>query len=197
MALVVRSFVRSGKDTRMSKIGRKPIDLGNVSVEIKNNQVHYKGAKSSGSYQLPENIKVVVDANKLSLKPVSEEKTTRDFNRIWGMHRAMLANAIVGSGAGFVKDVIITGLGFKGVLAGNKITFALGYSHKIDFELPKEVTLQIDKTGQKLTFSSFDKQKLGQVCSLVKAFRKTEPYKQTGIKLLTDVVIKKAGKTKA
>lgn len=181
----------------MSKIGRKPIDLGNVSVEIKNNQVHYKGAKSSGSYQLPENIKVVVDANKLSLKPVSEEKTTRDFNRIWGMHRAMLANAIVGSGAGFVKDVIITGLGFKGVLAGNKITFALGYSHKIDFELPKEVTLQIDKTGQKLTFSSFDKQKLGQVCSLVKAFRKTEPYKQTGIKLLTDVVIKKAGKTKA
>ena len=181
----------------MSKIGRKPIELGNVSVEIKNNQVHYKGTKSSGTYQLPDNFKVVVDANKLSLKPAHEEKTSRDFNRVWGMHRALLSNAITGAGAGFSKDVIITGLGFKGVLSGNKVTFALGYSHKIDFELPKDVSLQIDKTGQKLTFSSFDKQKLGQVCSLVKALRKTEPYKQTGIKLLTDVVIKKAGKTKA
>ena len=181
----------------MSKIGRKPIDLGNVSVEIKNNQVSYKGTKSSGTYQLPDEVKVVVDANKLWLKPAHEEKTTRDFNRVWGMHRALLSNTIVGAGAGFVKDVVITGLGFKGVLVGNKITFSLGYSHKIDFELPKEVSLQIDKSGQKLTFSSFDKQKLGQVCSLIKAFRKTEPYKQTGIRLLTDIVIKKAGKTKA
>lgn len=181
----------------MSKIGRKPIDLGNVSVEINNNQIVYKGSKSSGTYELPAEIKAVVDGNKISLKPAKDEKTTRDFNRIWGMHRALLSNAIVGAGAGFVKDIVITGLGFKGVLAGNKITFSLGYSHKIDFELPKEVSLQIDKTGQKLTFSSFDKQKLGQVCSLVKAFRKTEPYKQTGIRLVTDVVIKKAGKTKA
>ena len=181
----------------MSKIGRKPIDLGNVSVEIKNNLINYKGPKSSGTYQLPTDIKAEVHDNKLSLKPASEQKPSRDFNRVWGLQRALLSNTLHGAGAGFTKEVIITGLGYKGVLAGNKITFSLGYSHKIDFELPKEVTLQIDKTGQKLLFSSFDKQKLGQVCSLVKALRKTEPYKQTGIRLLTDVVIKKAGKTKA
>lgn len=194
---MARLFAPFGKDTCMSKIGRKPIDLGNVSVEIKNNLINYKGPKSSGTYQLPTDIKAEVHDNKLSLKPASEQKPSRDFNRVWGLQRALLSNTLHGAGAGFTKEVIITGLGYKGVLAGNKITFSLGYSHKIDFELPKEVTLQIDKTGQKLLFSSFDKQKLGQVCSLVKALRKTEPYKQTGIRLLTDVVIKKAGKTKA
>lgn len=181
----------------MSKIGRKPIDLGNVSVEVKNNQIHYKGAKNSGTYELPYELAAVVEANKIALKPSEKVSASRELNRLWGMHRALLSNAIIGAGAGFTKEVVITGLGFKGILAGNKVTFALGYSHKIDFELPKDVTLQIDKTGQKLTFGSFDKQKLGQVCSRVKALRKTEPYKQTGIRLLTDVVIKKAGKTKA
>jgi large subunit ribosomal protein L6 len=181
----------------MSKIGRKPIDLGTVSVDVKNNQVHYKGSKSSGVYQLPQELVAAVEGQKIALKPAQAGAASRELNRVWGMHRALLANAITGAGAGFSKDVVITGLGFKGVLAGNKVTFSLGYSHKIDFELPKDVTLQIDKTGQKLTFGSFDKQKLGQVCSLVKSLRKTEPYKQTGIRLLTDVVIKKAGKTKA
>lgn len=194
---MARFFVPFGKDARMSKIGRKPIDLGSVSVEIKNNTIHYKGPKHSGTFTLPDTLKAEVVNGKLRLLPVNQQKTSRDFNRVWGLQRALLANDIVGAGTGFSKDVIITGLGFKGTLAGNKVTFVLGYSHKIDFELPKDVSLQIDKTGQKLTFSSFDKQKLGQVCSLVKAFRKTEPYKQTGIKLLTDVVIKKAGKTKA
>ena len=181
----------------MSKIGRKPIDLGNVSVEIKNNQVSFKGAKNSGVYELPDSIKAEVQNNKIWLKPADSQKASRDFNRVWGLNRALLSNTIVGSGAGFTKDVVITGLGYKGVLVGNKITFTLGYSHKIDFELPKDVTVQIDKSGQKLAFSSFDKQLLGQVCSKVKAFRKIEPYKQTGIRLTTDVVFKKAGKTKA
>ncbi|MEX0849504.1 MAG: 50S ribosomal protein L6 [Candidatus Dependentiae bacterium] len=181
----------------MSKIGRMPINLNNVSVDIKGNSVHYKGKQSSGVYELPENMKIEVTDGRLWLKPGEDQKKTRDFNRIWGMHRALLSNAIVGSDTGFTKEVIIKGLGYKAVLSGSKITFTLGYSHKIDFSLPKEVSLQVDKTGQKLTFSSFDKQKLGQVCSLVKALKKTEPYKQTGIRLSTDRVIQKAGKTKA
>ncbi len=197
MALVVKFFVQFGKGTGMSKIGRMPIDLGNVSVDIKGNEIHYKGKLNSGIYELPEVVKPEVIDGKLWLKPAEGVSISRDFNRVWGLHRALLSNAIVGADTGFTKEVIIKGLGYKAALAGSKITFTLGYSHKIDFELPSEVKLQVDKSGQKLTFSSFDKQKLGQVCSLVKGLRKTEPYKQTGIRLSTDRVIQKAGKTKA
>ena len=181
----------------MSKIGRKPIAIGSVTVDVKGNEIHYKGKNSSGVYGLSEVLRAELVDGMLWLKPAEGVAPSRDLNRIWGMHRALLANEIKGADVGFDKEIQITGLGYKAVQSGNKITFSLGYSHKIDFELPKEVSLKIDKTGQKLAFSSFDRQKLGQVCGLIKSLRKTEPYKGTGIKLTTDTVIRKAGKTKA
>ena len=181
----------------MSKIGRKHIDLGSVTVDVRGNEIQYKGKNLSGAHLLPAELKVEVKDGKLVIQLADTVKQTRDANRIWGLHRALVANLIEGADAGFKKEVQITGLGYKAALSGNKITFSLGYSHKIDFELPKEVSLTIDKTGQKLTFSSADKQKLGQVCGRIKTLRKTEPYKGTGIKLSTDVVVRKAGKTKA
>jgi len=182
----------------MSKIGRKPIALGDVKVEIKGKEVHYKGKLGSGIYVLPSELVAEEVDGALLLKAADDRvKGSRDFNRIWGLHRALLSNAIVGVKEGFEKDIQITGLGYKAAAAGSKLTFTLGYSHKIDFELPKDVSITIDKSGQKLKLTSTDKQKLGQVCSHIKSLRKTEPYKGTGIRLTTDTVIRKAGKTKA
>jgi len=112
------------------------------------------------------------------------------------MHRALLANAIKGADVGFEKQLKIIGLGYKAALAGNKIVLSLGYSHKIDLPLPKEVSLKIDKTGQLLTFASHDKAMLGEICDKVRSFRTPEPYKGTGIRYTTEEVVRKAGKTK-
>ena len=44
--VAVKFSVRFGKDRdSMSKIGRKPITLGGVTVEIKGKEIHYKGKK--------------------------------------------------------------------------------------------------------------------------------------------------------
>ena len=75
--------------------------------------------------------------------------------------------------------------------------FRWQHYHKIDFELPKGVTLELDKTGQKLSFKSSDKALLGHVCSVVRALRPPEPYKGTGVRYATEVITRKAGKTKA
>lgn len=182
----------------MSKIGRKPILLKDVTVDVKGNVIHYTGKKSSGQYTLSDMLRAEVDNGKLFLKPAQKTKdTSRDLNRVWGLHRALLANEISGAHADFEKEVHIIGLGYKAVQAGNMLTFSLGYSHKKDLELPQDVTVKIDKTGQKLIFGSADKQKLGQICGLVKSLRATEPYKGTGIKLANEEIIRKAGKTKA
>lgn len=178
----------------MSKIGRKPIELGNVKVEIKNHEVHYKGPKSSGMHVVPELLTIQVEDGHLK---VSAKEETQDARRLWGLHRALLANAIKGSSIGFEKQLIIEGLGFKAALAGSKVVFSLGYSHKIDFDLPQGVTLELDKTGQKLTFKSSNKELLGHICSMVRALRPPEPYKGTGIRLSNEVIARKAGKTKA
>ena len=178
----------------MSKIGRKPIDLSNVNVEVKGQEVHYTGGKDSDVHVLPDSIEGKVEDKKLFL---TMRKPSRDANRVWGLHRALLANKIRGSNTEFEKKIEITGLGYKAVLSGTKVVFTLGYSHKIDFELPTGVSLVVDKTGQKLTFKSVDKALLGHVCGMVRSFRPPEPYKGTGVKLADEVIRRKAGKAKS
>ena len=179
----------------MSKIGRKPIDVGSAKIEIKGQQIHYSGKKGTGVYVLPEGMIAKLEGTALSLS--FEGAKSNDTNRIWGLHRALLANAIKGSQQEFERTVIITGLGFKAAVAGAKVTFSLGFSHKIDFALPKEISLEVDKTGQRLIFKSSDRELLGLVCSQVRALRPPEPYKGTGIKFENEVIVRKAGKTKA
>ena len=179
----------------MSKIGRKPIDIGSAKVEIKGQEVHYSGKKGSGVYVLPEGMSAKLDGKLLSL--TFDKRDGSDVNRIWGLHRALLANHIKGIQQDFEKVLQINGLGFKAAVSGNKVVFSLGFSHKIDFVLPKDVSLEVDKTGQRLVFRSPNKELMGQVCSQVRALRPPEPYKGTGVKLETEVIARKAGKTKA
>ena len=181
----------------MSKIGRKPIDLKDTKVEINGQEIKFNGKKATGAFELPTEFTAVVEGSKLYIKPKDTKDISRDEKMLWGMSRALLANKIAGSAQPFEKQIQINGLGFKAALSGKKIDFTLGYSHKISLELPKDVTLEIDKTGQILTFKSPDKEELGAICDRVRSLRPPEPYKGTGVKLSTETIIRKAGKTKA
>ena len=185
----------------MSKIGRKPIKIGSVKVEIKDNEIHYAGKRASGVHILPEQLSAQLDGDSLLLvireKDSLNEKEIGRIFEVWGLHRALLANKIKGAQEDFARGLLITGLGFKAQLSGAKVTFNLGFTHKIEMELPKEVSLEIDKSGQKLMFKSPDKELLGKVCSHVRSMRPPEPYKGTGIKYDNEVIVRKAGKTKA
>ncbi len=178
----------------MSKIGRKPIDISGLQVQVKGQQVQYKGPKASGEHEVPSELRIEVEGT--TLKLVGNEKNS-EVNRVWGLHRALLSNKLIGAKVDFEKNLQIVGLGFKAVQSGSKLVFTLGYTNKIDFELPKSVTVTIDKTGQLLTFKSHDRELLGKVCSKVKALRLPEPYKGTGIKYQEEVLFRKAGKAKS
>ncbi len=182
----------------MSKIGRKSINIGDVSIELKGSSISYKGKLNSGTYEIPKELEARLDGAELKLvvSPTAS-KRDRSINRIWGMHRALLSNIIIGSSKGFTRQLKINGLGYKAVASGDKIVLSLGFSHKIDFKLPQGVKLDIDRSGQLLTFSSHDKALVGHVCSKIRALRPPEPYKGTGIKFVEEVITRKAGKTKA
>lgn len=179
----------------MSKIGRRPIDVGSVQVELKGNEVHYKGKKSNGVYVLPEDLTVSLEGKKLKIN--AQDKSSSEVKRLWGLHRALLFNKIKGADAVFEKQIKINGLGFKAAVSGSKVQFSLGFSHKIDINLSKDVTIETDKTGQLLTVKSYDKDLLGMVCSQIRALRPPEPYKGTGIQYSNEVILRKAGKTKS
>lgn len=184
----------------MSKIGRKAIDISGITVDVKGHAVNYKGPHASGTYNLPEELDAKIEGHNLFLIPSnqeSSEKESRDLNRVWGLNRALLSNTLLGSKKEFENLLEIVGLGFKAAVAGSKLVFTIGFSHKIDFEIPKGVTIGVDKSGQKLTVKSANKELVGHVCSEIKALRQSEPYKGTGIKLSTDVIKLKAGKAKS
>lgn len=183
----------------MSKIGRKPIDVSNVNVEVKGQEVHYKGPKGSGVYYVPEQFEITLKDKQLLLTPRIEgvrNLKKRDINREWGMHWALLANELAGAQKEFEKNIDIIGLGYKAVKAGDKLVFTLGFSHKIDFPLPQGVSVSLDKTGQKLKLSSSNKELLGLIGSKMCDLRPPEPYKGTGVRLTTDHILRKKSKGK-
>lgn len=177
----------------MSKIGRKPISTQDLTVTVDGQVVSFKGAKKAGSYTLPDCLRAKLEDNSIRLELV-DAQNRKEYN-VWGMHRALLANELMGSREEFLVNVIIVGLGYKGELNGDTIVFSLGYSHKINFKLPSDVSVVIDKVGQKLSIKSSNKFLVGDVAQRICALRRPEPYKGTGVRLETEVIHRKTGKS--
>lgn len=178
----------------MSKIGRKPIPVSKANIAVSGSQVTIKGPLAQFVHELPERLELVLVDGFARVNLIGEHD--KPGKMIWGLHRALLANKIKGAETGFEKKLTIVGLGYKAILAGTKMTFSLGYTHKIDYELPEGVKVEIDRTGQQLLFKCADKFILGNVCDAVRSFRPPEPYKGTGIIREGEVILRKAGKTK-
>ena len=180
----------------MSKIGRKPIQLNSVNITVNDNIITYKGKESFGEYKLPKQLVAHIENECISLLVKDQHKNDKDINMIWGLHRALLNNLISGSHTLFVKSLKIDGLGFKVENQGSLLTFHLGFSHKINYEIPSEVYIEIDKTKQNITLKSAKKDLLGHIAATIKGLRPVEPYKGKGISYANEKIFRKAGKTK-
>jgi len=178
----------------MSKIGRKPIECGPVKVTIEGSRINFDGPKDSGCYDIPSFLQAEMKENNLYVLMPHLNKANKKF---WGLHRALLNNKIKGAAKEFEKQIKIIGLGFKGEVKGDSIRFSLGFSHKIDLNIPKGITIESDKSGQNLTLKSINPESLGQFCATIRSLRKPEPYKGTGIRLANEYVVRKEGKKKA
>ena len=99
---------------------------------------------------------------------------------------------------GYIKQMELVGVGFKAASTGNILDLALGYSHNIIFEIPKELkvaTSQEKGQNPMITLEGVDKQLIGQVCAKIRGLRKPEPYKGKGVKFKGEVLRRKAGKS--
>ena len=90
----------------------------------------------------------------------------------------------------------IVGIGYRAELKGKQVTFALGYSHPIVFNVPSGIAITIDKQTH-ITVMGVDRQLVGQIAANIRRFRKPDPYKQKGVRYTGEVLKKKAGKTGA
>ena len=105
---------------------------------------------------------------------------------------------VVGVSEGYSKEMELVGVGYRVSNQGNIIEFALGYTHPIFIELPKEVKVESKSERNQnpiLMLESCDKQLLGLICAKIRSFRKPEPYKGKGILFKGEVIRRKSGKS--
>ena len=177
----------------MSRIGKKPIGIPDkVEVKISGLTVDVKGPKGQLTYTFNKEVKIEKGAKDITVSPANESTAAR---AMWGMSRTLLGNMVTGVTTGFVKSLEFTGVGYKAAVTGQNLTLNLGYSHPIEYKLPKGIEAKVNKNV--IEIHGADKELVGFVAAQVRSFREPEPYKGKGLKYTTETIIRKAGKTGA
>jgi len=177
----------------MSRIGRKVLPLPKgVTLAQKEGSVSVKGPKGELTKAVPTGVTIKAEADKITVLRVDDERQNRARH---GLMRAHLANMVKGVTDGWTRELEINGVGYRAEVKGETIIFALGYSHPVEFKLPKGVTAKVDKN--KVTLASADRDLVGQIAAKLRELRPPEPYKGKGVKYAEEVIKKKVGKAGA
>lgn|SRR5690606_31389591 len=180
----------------MSRIGNAIIKVpAGTSVELKDGVVTVKGKNGELTQAIKEGFELKLEDGNLSVVRPSESKEDKALH---GLYRALINNMVTGVTEGFKKELELVGVGYRASSQGQRLDLALGYSHNIVMELPKEI--KVETTAEKgknpiIILTSHDKQLLGMVTAKIRSFRKPEPYKGKGIKFVGEIVRRKAGKS--
>lgn len=178
----------------MSRIWKLPIAIPEkVEVKITWKTVSVKGEKGSLEFDFSNTVAVKIEEGNVIVSKIDEAGKA-----LWGTTRAVIANMIEGVSNGYKKSLEINGVGYKFEVQWNKLILSIWYSHKVDMEVPSELSVVMDEKAKNVIHvTGIDKQKVGQFASKIKAKKKPEPYKGKGIKYLGEHVRRKAGKTGA
>jgi large subunit ribosomal protein L6 len=175
----------------MSRIGKLPVEIpSGVEVTLGKDAVTIKGPKGQLTTPVHPTITYEMEDGKVVLTRNNETHTARQQH---GLRRTLLANCVEGVSKGFSKEMEIIGVGYRVQVQGQKVVLNLGFSHPVEFDLPKGIEAKAE--GTKLTISGADKQLVGETCAKIRRYRPPEPYKGKGIKFVGEQIRRKAGKS--
>ena len=179
----------------MSKIGKLSISIPEkVKVALSGSLLNIEGPLGKKVLNIDLNMfdLNIQEGKELSIKPKKIDDNTK---RLWGMNRSLLNNAIIGTSKGYEKILELSGVGYRAALKGKILNLQLGFSHDINFDIPDDLKITVEKqTIIKITGS--DKQLVGMITSKIKSIRPPEPYKGKGIKEKGQYILRKEGKKK-
>jgi large subunit ribosomal protein L6 len=177
----------------MSRIGKLPIAVpSGVDVQIDGRTVTVKGPKGALTHTVIEPITVERDdSGAVLVKRPNDERKSKAYH---GLSRTLVNNLFVGVTAGYEKKLEIYGVGYRVVLKGSSLEFALGYSHPVVIEAPEGITFKVE-TPTRFSVSGIDKQTVGEISAKIRKLRKPDPYKGKGVRYAGEVIRRKVGKT--
>ncbi len=179
----------------MSRIGNKPVQLPEgVEVNISGTTIKVKGPKGELAWNFPPSMEVTQEDRTVVVKRPDDTKQKKALH---GLTRSLIANMVKGVSEGYTIEMEIVGIGYRAEQKGESIVLSLGYSHPVEFQLPKGISAQVDAKARpmKLTLTGIDKQLIGQVAANIRALRPPDSYKGKGIRYAGERLKLKPGKT--
>jgi len=177
----------------MSRIARNSIKIPDgTSCIFDNNILTVKGKNGETTLKVNDKFTIKNENNEIYVLPLNENDKS---DPMWGTTRALVSNSILGAISGFSKILELHGTGYRASISGSKLKLQIGFSHDIDYEIPKNVKIECPKPNI-IKVSSADKALLGDVAAKIRSFRKPEPFKGKGIKYKNEFIFRKEGKKK-
>ncbi len=180
----------------MSKIGKKNIEIPkDSSIKIEGSNLTISGPK--GTKKLTINDKIFSSKlieSKFKIEPL-DKKIDKKTSILWGTYRSLVNNAVTGVSKGHEKILELSGVGFRANLKGEILNLQIGFSHDVNFKIPKDIKITVEKqTVVKIV--GVDKQLVSKIAADIKNLKPVEPYKAKGIKERGQYVLRKEGKKK-
>lgn len=178
----------------MSRIGKQPIPVPRgVKIDVQGRRVRVEGPKGQLEHTFPTGVEIQLDNGVVHVTRQGDEKRLRAFH---GMTRALIANMVAGVAKPFEKVLEIHGTGYSANPQGQKLELDIGFSNKVQVEVPSGLDVKADKGRPVvLTISGADKAAVGQLAANIRALRPPSPYGDNkGIRYRGEVIRKKAGK---
>ncbi|MPZ65165.1 MAG: 50S ribosomal protein L6 [Pseudonocardiaceae bacterium] len=176
----------------MSRIGKQPITIpAGVDVTIDGRTVTVTGPRGSLSHTVHEPITVEQDSGTLLVQRPDDERYSKSMH---GLSRTLVNNMVVGVTQGYEKRLEIHGVGYRVVLKGSDLEFALGYSHAVPVPAPEGITFAVE-SPTRFSVAGIDKEQVGEVAANIRKLRRPDPYKGKGVRYAGERVRRKVGKT--
>ena len=177
----------------MSRIAKQPIELpGGVDLRVEGRQVTAKGPKGQLSVTLHGAVDLKLEDQVVTLQPRDESKASIS---VTGTMRSLVANIVEGVSNGFEKKMQLVGVGYRAQAQGKQLNLSLGLSHPVNYPVPEGIEIETPAATE-IVVRGCDKQKVGQVCAEIRAYRPPEPYKGKGIKYADEQIVRKEAKKK-
>jgi large subunit ribosomal protein L6 len=177
----------------MSRVAKRPVELGkDLTAEIQGQVVTIKGKKGSLSLTVSRDIEVTMDGTTVN---VAARSGGRLANALAGTTRAHLANMVTGVTTGFQRKLELVGVGYRAAVQGQKLNLTLGFSHPVEYPIPKGVTIETPSQSE-IIVKGMDRQQVGQVAAELRSYRPPEPYKGKGVRYSDEQIVLKEAKKK-
>lgn len=175
----------------MSRIGKVPINIpAGVTVVQETGHLVVHGPKGEVSVLVHPHVSVKQEDGAVRVMVASPD--IKEDRSLWGLTARLIQNAVVGVTKGFEKQLEIQGVGFRAEAKGTAIDFALGFSHPVKFQLPKNITATVEKNI--ITIRGVDRQVVGETAAQIRRLRKPDAYHGKGIRYAGQVLKLKPGK---